>query len=67
MQDVTILDHGSIVLLRPETPAALAWVAAHIGEDNAYQPWFPTVLCERRYVADILEGMTAAGLTAGRE
>ena len=62
MTDATIMDGGSVVLIEPQTDAARAWVEENIGQDNGYQPYWPTVTCERRYVADILDGMVADGL-----
>jgi hypothetical protein len=61
--DVEIEDGGSVVLLRPLTPEAVVWVNENIGQDNGYQPYWPVVVVERRYVPDILEGMQADGLT----
>jgi hypothetical protein len=46
--DFLLRDHGSIILLRPVTEGAREWVDAHIGEDNGYQPMWPTVTIERR-------------------
>jgi hypothetical protein len=60
--DILVENHGSIVLLRPLTDAARLWVEDHIGPDNGYPPYWPTVLVEPRYVAPILKGMWADGL-----
>lgn len=60
--DVTVVNGGSIYLLRPETPEAHDWVEENIGQDNGYQPHYPTVLVEHRFVADIIEGMVDDGL-----
>jgi len=60
--DFTVKNHGSIVLLVPETDAGRAWVEENIGCDNGYQPYWPTVLAEPRYVAAIVEGMQNDGL-----
>ena len=62
MSDFTINNAGSIVLIAPQTEEARAWVDEHIGRDNGFQPWYPTVIAEPRYVADILEGIGAEGL-----
>ena len=35
---------------------------AHIGQDNGYQPYFPTVVVEPRYIADIVAGIQNDGL-----
>jgi hypothetical protein len=55
--DFVLENHGSICLLRPLTPSAVAWVEEHIGPDNGFQPYFPTVVVEPRYIADIVEGI----------
>jgi len=62
MADFTVNNQGSIVLLYPSTDAARAWVDEHIGKDNGFQPYYPTVVCEPRYLGDILEGIGAEGL-----
>lgn len=61
--DFLLEDYGSIILLRPVTADACQWVDAHIGEDNGYQPLWPTVTIEGRYVHPILEGIREDGLT----
>jgi hypothetical protein len=54
--------HGSIFLLRSLTPSATSWIEEHIGQDNGYQPYFPTVVVEHRFIADIVEGIQNDGL-----
>jgi hypothetical protein len=60
--DFLLENHGSIFLLKPLTPAATSWVVEHIGQDNGYQPYFPTVVVEPRYIADIITGIQNDGL-----
>jgi hypothetical protein len=55
-------NHGSIFLLKPLTPFATSWVEEHIGQENGYQPYFPTVVVEHRYIADIVAGIQNDGL-----
>jgi len=55
-------NHSSIFLLKPLTDSATSWVEEHISQDNGYQPYFPTVVIEPRYVADIVEGIQNYGL-----
>ena len=55
-------NHGSIFLLKPLTPSATSWVEEHIGQDNGYQPYFPTIVVEHRYIADIVAGIHNDGL-----
>jgi hypothetical protein len=59
--DFVVENHGSIFLLRPRTPTARSWVQEHIG-DNGFQPYFPTVVVEHRYIADIVHRAQADGL-----
>ncbi len=63
--DIQTENHGSIILLRPLTDAAISWVNEHIGSDNGYQPYWPTVLAEPRYVTEIVLGAHRDGLTVG--
>ena len=60
--DFLVENHGSIFLLNPRTPAATSWVEEHIGRDNGYQPYYPTVVVEHRYIADIVAGIQNDGL-----
>lgn len=55
-----ILDgSGSVYLLRPRNESARIWIDQHIGPNNGFQPYYPTIVIEHRYVADILEGIAA--------
>ena len=63
MADFELQNQGSICLLVPETDEAEAWVDDNIGRDNGYQPWYPSVVIEPRYVGDIVEGLMSDGLT----
>jgi hypothetical protein len=60
--DFAVENHGSIFLLKPLTPSAISWIEEHIGQDNGYQPYFPTVLVEPRYIADVVQGIQGDGL-----
>jgi hypothetical protein len=60
--DFLLEDHGSIILLRPVTTSGREWVDTYIGENNGYQPLWPTVTIEGRYLAAILEGIQEDGL-----
>jgi hypothetical protein len=55
-------NHGSIFLLRPLTPSATSWLEENIGQDNGFQPYWPTCVIERRYIWPILEGIQTDGL-----
>jgi hypothetical protein len=60
--DFSIRDEGSILLLTPHTEPARSWIDEHIGRDNGFQPLYPTIVIEPRYVIAILEGIRVAGL-----
>src|SRR5205085_1962690 len=60
--DFYFRDEGSIVLLTPLSPTAHEFVEEWIGSDNGYQPYWPTVVIERRYEGPILEGVLAEGM-----
>ena len=60
--DITIQNHGSIVQIVPHTEAARAWIDEHIGPDNGFQPYYPNVMVEPRFVEAVIEGMSEAGL-----
>jgi hypothetical protein len=62
--DFAIESHGSIFLLKPLTPSAITWFEEHIAQDNGYQPHFPAVVVEHRYIADIVAGIQNDGLAA---
>jgi hypothetical protein len=61
--DFELQNDGSVFLLIPQTPSAHVWIDGHIGKDNGYQPHYPTVVIEYRYVSDIVEGIQNDGLT----
>lgn len=60
--DLTVQNHGSIVQLVPHTATAREWIDEHIGADHGYQPYYPNVIVEPRYVESIIDGMVADGL-----
>ena len=60
--DVTIINHGSILCLKPNTEAARDWFAEHLRHTET-QRWGDSVVCEPRYVENIVDGMTNDGLT----
>lgn len=67
MSDFNIINSGSIVMIAPLTDAAREWVDEHIGEDNGYQPYYPTFIAEPRYVYEIIEGIVDDGLSVENE
>jgi hypothetical protein len=56
--------HGSIILIVPLCAPAREWLDEHIGKDNGYQPYYPTVVIEPRYLAQIIAGIRRDGLVA---
>jgi len=60
--DFELQNHGSIFLLIPQSVSARVWIDDHIGKDNGYQPQYPTVIVEHRYIADIVAGIQNDGL-----
>ncbi len=59
--DIRAEDHGSIVILRPTTPAGCSWMADHMPED--VQTWgIHGYVVEPRYVMDIVNGARDDGL-----
>jgi len=60
--DFSFRDEGSLVLLTPLSPLAHEFVEERIGSENGFQPYWPTVVIERRYAQDILEGVIAEGM-----
>ena len=62
MPDIFVANHGSIILLRSATPAGRDWLEANC-DRSGYQPLTGgTLLCESRYVTDIVAGARQAGL-----
>jgi hypothetical protein len=60
--DFKVENHGSIFLLRPLSDAARCWVREFIGENNGYQPYFPTVVIEHSFVCSVIDGIREYGL-----
>lgn len=60
--DIQVENGGSVFLLRATSELGESWVDENIGQDNGYQPYWPTVVVESRYIEDIVYGMQADGL-----
>ena len=60
--DFSVENYGSILLLRPLSTPAQHWIKKNIGRENGFQPYYPTVVVEPRYIGDILEGIHNDGL-----
>ncbi len=61
--DFTVENHGSIVLVRPNTQAGIDWANDNIGKDNGYQPYWPTMVFEPRCVENVVNGIRNDGLS----
>jgi hypothetical protein len=58
--DFVFRNHGSMIGLYPHSHAAQEWVKEHLPDDA---PWFgKTVMIERRYADDIIEGILNDGM-----
>ena len=57
-------NHSSIFLLRPISPAALAWIEEHLPPDRL--SFGNAVVIEPRYVWTILHGLQEDGLVVSR-
>src|SRR5712671_1673911 len=60
--DFFIENHFSIYLLRPITASARGWLENNLDVAGSFQPYWPTVVIEHRYVDMILEGIRNDGL-----
>ena len=59
--DIHVTIDSSLVLLRPDSGAGKEWLEKNI-DPEGFQPWLPTVVCERRYASAIIDGMAEDGL-----
>ena len=63
--DFLLENHFSIFLIRPLNESARAWLEENIDAAGSFQPYWPTVVVEHRYLADIVEGIRECGLEVG--
>ena len=61
--DFKVQYHGSIYLLEPQTAGAKQWAEENIGQENGFQPYWPTVVIESRYANDVIGGLESDGYT----
>lgn len=54
--------HGSVALLIPLTATAEEWLELHIGKDNGYQPFWPKVVVEPRFLEQLVGAILEAGM-----
>lgn len=61
VEDVSVQNHGSVVLFHPNTPAARRWIAANVADDAQ---WFGGALAvEPRYADSLVVSLVSDGLT----
>lgn len=64
--DFRVQNEGSIVVLHPCNDAARSWIDANLYENSDDEPltwWGGGVVVEHRFVEEILNGISDAGLT----
>jgi len=59
--DILVANCGSVFLLRPVSPVGQAWLQENVIGDET-QMLGKAVVCEPRYVADIIFGVRGEGL-----
>lgn len=60
MADITIDNHGSILIFRGASLEGKRWMAEHLPEDA--QRWAGGIVVEPRYAGDIIDGAINDGL-----
>ena len=61
--DILVENHGSIFLLRPISPVGQSWLQENVIGDET-QIFGNAIVCEPRYVIDIVLGARAEGVVA---
>jgi hypothetical protein len=59
--DFLIENHGSLFFLRPLSQSAREWIEENISQTDSFQPHWPTILIEHRYISDIIRGLVEEG------
>jgi hypothetical protein len=62
--DFRVEYHGAIPLPIPLFDHGLRWVERCVGADNGYQPYYPTVILEPRFLDGVIAGIRRTGLVA---
>ncbi|WP_152054387.1 hypothetical protein [Tautonia marina] len=57
--DLSIANHGSLVLVSPVSDEGRAWLEEHCPEDDDHIYFGDALVVEPRYAADLAEGATA--------
>jgi len=62
MSDLSVENHGSILILTPHTDEGKGWIARNIGDDAL--SWGTNgIVVEHRYIGDIVAGAQSDGLS----
>lgn len=59
--DMIIENCGGVIVVRVITLAAVRWVSEKVQRGD-YQPYYPSLVCEPRYVGEIIDAARADGL-----
>jgi hypothetical protein len=59
--DILVENHGSVVLLRPRTPLAAAWIEEHVQSED-WQWIYGALAVEPRFVQAVIQGAREDGL-----
>jgi len=59
--DFNFENYGSLGLLRPLTESAKVWIDENVSRQG-FQPYWPTVIIESRYINTVLDGIIGNGL-----
>lgn len=59
-KDIVVSDQGTLVLMKPTSPAGKWWLNKHLDPDA--QKLGETVVIEHRYALDIIRGAQSDGL-----
>lgn len=60
--DVLVTREGALFLVQPVSREAKTWVEENVYQDEETQTWGDSVVVEHRYMSDLFDGMTDAGL-----
>lgn len=59
--DFLIENHGSLFFLRPLSQSAREWIEENISQTDSFQPYWPTVVIEHRFIEHIIHGLIEEG------
>ena len=64
MTDFTIADHGSVVIVTPQSEAATNWLDEYVGTGGQF--WGKGFVVEPRLLDHLIEGIHEAGMEVSR-